>query len=73
MTAPLLDRSRCVRVGTRRAWHLPRIVLANDETAWELHTWCGTNLTGLEHTETHAVPTCRPCVEAELAHRERSQ
>lgn len=62
MTTPLMTPVRCLRVGTKRAWHLPRIVLAGDEKAWELHTWCGLDLTGVEHTDTHQVPTCQICV-----------
>ncbi|MCD2263268.1 hypothetical protein K3888_11220 [Dietzia aurantiaca] len=64
MTA-LFEKVSCIRIGTARTWHLPHIVLAADEKSWELHTRCGQNLTGVEHTQTHAVATCQPCVDAD--------
>lgn len=67
MTAPLLDSVSCLRVDDAGVWHLPRLRLVDypDVKRWEMHTWCGLDVTGLEYLETQAIPTCQPCVEAD--------
>ena len=73
MTAPLLDSVSCLRVGKAGVWHLPRIRLIDypDGQRWEMHTWCGLDVTGLEYLETHAIPTCQPCLEADRSNNAR--
>lgn len=67
MSAPLLESAPCLRVGDAGAWHLPRIRLVDypDVRRWEMHTWCGLDVTGLDYLETHAIPNCQPCLDAD--------
>lgn len=70
MSAALIEKRPCIRIGRERTQHLSRIVLADDGEQWELHTWCGHNLEDTEFTATFTVPTCEDCLAARDAKKE---